>query len=543
MKGFLFRNFDILLLQKTKLISNFCSDMNKPKKKIILILLIVLLLPILFFTFREITSLSNDEELIEEIYNNQLQSILFSVNQYSDDMVRSWTLRISSILENNLNEKKLEKDLESLFRESESVKSIFVSDTLYRNQFYAAFEENGVVLKNKNDFYVGMAQSSKDILLRLYRYSESDFKKIEPVIPDSGNLLHFLFVLSGGKFCFISIDKDLFVQKTLSPKVQSVARDQFIVNISDSVSGRIVYQTARFNPNESMLKKNLWLIPGFQIGIELKGETVADLVKSRTSTNLIIFLGFAFLMLIAVWYAYRNIKKEVELAQIKSDFVSNVSHELRTPLALISMFSETLELGRVKSEEKKNEYYGIISREAGRLSNIVNKILSFSQIEAGKRNYHFKNFVLNDLLQKIYDTYKFHLSNKGFDFLFSQPDCQVLINGDEEALSEAVINLIDNAVKYSGEIKSVTLRLQINNDSALIEVEDKGIGIAKEEQVKIFEKFYRASKGLVHDTKGTGLGLSLVKHIIEAHKGRIEIESQPGEGSLFRLLIPLNKQE
>lgn len=517
--------------------------MNKPIKKIILILLIVLLLPILFFSIREAASLNRDEEILEEIYNSQLQSILFSVNQYSDDIVRSWASRLESILKNNSVQDELETGLIKFFRESQSVKSAYISDSLFQYQFYIEFDKGQFITAGENEKFKNLIKENRVLLNRLFWYRSSDFMKIEPLYSFSKEELQLMFVLSDGKICLFSVDKREFIEATISSKIQSVARDQFIVSILDSISGERIYQTSSIEPDRQFIKKNLWLIPGYQLGIQLKAQTVADIVKKRTSSNLIMFFVFTVLMIAVAFFAYRNIKKEIELAQIKSDFVSNVSHELRTPLALISMFAETLEMGRAKTEEKKNEYYKIISREAGRLSSIVNKILSFSQIEAGKRNYHFKNFVLNDLLQKIYDTYKFHLSNKGFHFTLSQPDYQVIICGDEEALSEAVINLIDNAVKYSGDIKSVALRLQKKNDSAFIEVEDKGIGIAKEEQGKIFEKFYRASKGLVHDTKGTGLGLSLVKHITEAHKGRIEIESQPGEGSLFRLFLPLNKEE
>jgi two-component system phosphate regulon sensor histidine kinase PhoR len=485
------------------------------------------------------TSLSRDEEIIEEIYRSQLQSILFSINQYSDDIVRSWTSHLTSIIEIEASKEKLKKELAGLFSESQSVQSLYVSDSLFQSQLYAEFNAGSITLADNNRSLKELVQNNFDQLRRLYSYNKSGFRKIEAVNSSSTNRLFLIFILSGGKFSVLSIDKQLFIQKSISSKIQSVARDQFIVSIYDSLNNKQIYQTSQIDSEQRIIKKNLWLIPGYQLGIQLKGETIAGLVKKRTSSNLIIFLVFAGLMLITAFYAFRNIKREVELAQIKSDFVSNVSHELRTPLALISMFAETLEMRRVKTEEKKNEYYKIISQEAGRLSSIVNKILSFSQIEAGKRNYHFKEVELNRVIQSVADSYKFHLSNKGFEFILEQPDEKLMINADEEAVSEAVINLIDNAVKYSVEVKLVLLRLTRRNDNVIVEVEDKGIGIPKEEQQKIFEKFYRASKGLVHDTKGTGLGLSLVKHIMDSHKGSIEVDSEQGRGSTFRLLFPL----
>lgn len=513
--------------------------MNKPIKKIILILLIVLILPVLFLSVYEITSLNRDEEILEEIYNSQLESILFSVNQYSDDIVRSWALRIESILENNSKPNELQADLNKFFREAQSVKSVYLSDSMFTNQLYLKFNKGELTSIKENGNLKKLVEENRRVLNRLFRYRDSDFMKIEPVYSESKDVLHLMFVFSEGKFCLILVDKKIFVEITISPKIQSVARDQFLVSISDSLSGEEIYQTSPIETGRQIIRKNLWLIPGYQMGIQPKEQTVAELVEKRTSSNLIIFFVFALMMIAVAFFAYRNIKKEIELAQIKSDFVSNVSHELRTPLALISMFAETLEMGRVKTEEKKNEYYKIISDETARLSNIVNKILSFSQIEAGKRNYHFKEVDLNRLVQTVADTYKFHLGNKGFEFNFDKTDEIIIINADEEAISEAVINLIDNAVKYSGDSKMILLRLTKRDNNAVIEVEDEGIGIPKDEQKKIFEKFYRASRGLIHDTKGTGLGLSLTKHIVDAHRGIIEVESEPGKGSTFRLIFPL----
>ncbi|MCW9096630.1 MAG: HAMP domain-containing histidine kinase, partial [Ignavibacteriaceae bacterium] len=242
-----------------------------------------------------------------------------------------------------------------------------------------------------------------------------------------------------------------------------------------------------------------------------------------------------------VWIVYKNIRKEVEIAQIKSDFVSNVSHELRTPLSLISMFSETLEMDRVKTEEKKKEYYSIISNEANRLSKIVNSILNFSKMEAGKRQFNFVDSYLNDVVENVYRSYKFHLEQKGFTFSLEKDENIPILKIDEEAVSEAIVNLIDNAVKYSDDKKEIVIKTGQENNFAFVEVEDKGIGIPEKDQKKIFDKFFRVSSGNVHNVKGSGIGLSIVHHIMDAHKGKIEVLSEVGNGSKFRLLFPLSK--
>ncbi len=235
---------------------------------------------------------------------------------------------------------------------------------------------------------------------------------------------------------------------------------------------------------------------------------------------------------------FRNIKKEIQLAQIKADFVSNVSHELRTPLSLISMFAETLQMGRVKSEEKKNEYYSIIHSETSRLSGIVNKVLNFSKMEAGKRTFHMEKSDLNQVVENVFNTYKFHLQNNNFEFDYKCDGDLPPVNLDKDAVSEAIINLIDNAVKYSEENKVVILRTGEEKNYVFVEVEDKGIGISEADQKKVFEKFFRVSTGHVHNTKGTGLGLSLVKQIVDAHNGKILLSSTPGKGSRFKILLP-----
>ena len=226
---------------------------------------------------------------------------------------------------------------------------------------------------------------------------------------------------------------------------------------------------------------------------------------------------------------------------MKSDFVSNVSHELRTPLSLISMFAETLEMGRVKTEDKKQEYYSIIHSETNRLTNIVNKVLNFSRMEAGKRRFHLEEADLNEITGNVYNTYCFHLQNNGFEFNFIPVKDLPKANVDQDAISEAIINLIDNAVKYSENNKVVNLKTGKENGFVFVEVEDKGIGISESDQKKIFEKFFRVSTGFVHNTKGTGLGLAISKGIVEAHGGRIWAESEPGKGSDFYFELPLIK--
>jgi two-component system phosphate regulon sensor histidine kinase PhoR len=243
------------------------------------------------------------------------------------------------------------------------------------------------------------------------------------------------------------------------------------------------------------------------------------------------------IVLIGVWFVFSSIKKEVRLAQLKSDFVSNVSHEIRTPLSLIRMFAETLEMHRVKSEEKKDEYYRIIRKETERLTGIVNSILNLSKMESSSRKYNFVKNSLNNIVDEVINTYQHKMIDENcIDFKKDNiPETKL----DKEAVTEALINLIDNAVKYSGDNCKITLITGQVDNQIYIDVIDNGIGISKENQKKIFEKFYRVSSGNVHNTQGSGLGLSLVKHIMDAHNGSITVNSKLDEGSTFRLSFPL----
>jgi signal transduction histidine kinase len=253
-------------------------------------------------------------------------------------------------------------------------------------------------------------------------------------------------------------------------------------------------------------------------------------------------------ILIAVLLLARVILRETELARLKSDFVDHVSHDLRTPLSLIRMFAETLEMGRLASEEKRQEYYRILSRESARLTRLVNNLLDFSRIEAGRKEYEKKKADLSALIHEALDTYRFHLQQRGF-VLDEKIDPEVpAILADAEAVTQAFLNLLDNAVKYSEQEKHIAVSLRRENNWAVIEVTDRGIGIALKHHDKIFDKFYRVEK-VGQETRGAGIGLTIVQHVMQAHQGRVEVKSPAfpsdsltnggGRGSSFVLKFPL----
>jgi signal transduction histidine kinase len=278
---------------------------------------------------------------------------------------------------------------------------------------------------------------------------------------------------------------------------------------------------------------------GLALGIKFQGTSVADKVRGLVKNSLLILGVFSLLLVGGLVLAYRSVSKEVALARLKSDFVSNVSHELRTPLALIRLYAETLELGRIKAQDKVEEYYRIIRTESERLTALINNILDFSRIEAGRKEYEFRTTDLAELVSNTLDTYRGQIDEQGFKFEQSIDPNIPPVRVDREAIARSLVNLVNNALKYSDSEKFIGVRLYRTDSVLKLEVADHGIGIARSEQSKIFEKFYRAGDPLVHNTKGSGLGLSLVRHIAHAHGGEVEVESAPGNGSTFTLSLPL----
>jgi signal transduction histidine kinase len=289
------------------------------------------------------------------------------------------------------------------------------------------------------------------------------------------------------------------------------------------------------------VERNLEMaFPGLTLAIKLHGTTLASLGQRFIRTSFLILGALSVLLAVGILLTYRNVWKEMALARLKSDFVSNVSHELRTPLALIRLYAETLEMGRLSSQEKYQQYYSIIRKESERLSALINNILDFSRIEAGRKEYDFRETDIAELVRNTLESYRYQIEQHGFAFQESIADDLPPLRVDREAIARSLLNLVNNALKYSQIEKFLGVKLYRDNGSVKLEVVDHGIGIPPDEQRKIFEKFYRICDPLVHNTKGSGLGLSLVRHIVQAHGGEVSVESAPGKGSKFTIALPVN---
>ena len=244
-----------------------------------------------------------------------------------------------------------------------------------------------------------------------------------------------------------------------------------------------------------------------------------------------ILLFFFALLLAGSYFTARAVQRELEVARLKSDFVAMVSHEFRSPLTAIRQLSELLKRGRAPTEEKRQEYYSLISSESGRLSRLVENLLDFSRIEEGRKQYRHERFESAEWLRELVS--RFEKQNVS---LAIPPDLPP-IAGDRMALTSAVDNLLDNAVKYSPPGSPVVCEAESGGGELTICVRDRGCGISREDRAHVFEKFYRGRGEISRQVKGAGVGLSLVRQIVEAHGGKVDFESGPGEGTVFRIRL------
>ena len=198
-----------------------------------------------------------------------------------------------------------------------------------------------------------------------------------------------------------------------------------------------------------------------------------------------------------------------------------------------------LDGGRVKGEDKKKIYYGKINKESERLSRLIENMLDFSKIEAGIKKYKFEDLSVEEIVNEVSGRFKEYMANKKMTFECEIPDSLPAIHADREAISRALFNLLDNAVKYSGKNPVIHMRVFFKEEAVFLEVQDTGVGISKEDQKKVFEKFYRSSHPASKNIEGSGIGLTLVDHIVKAHGGQVMIESDLGQGTRVTLKLPI----
>jgi len=317
--------------------------------------------------------------------------------------------------------------------------------------------------------------------------------------------------------------------------------EAWVIRVSEP-TGELLHENGATATGERFEVERVMTAPSFEgvrLQLRYRDRSIEQEVR-RLAIAKTALIGFIDVMLLAgIGLVWANVRRELRLSRLKSDFVANVSHELKTPLALIRLYAETLELGRVPNQERKGEYYRVINKESRRLTQLINNILDFSRIEAGRKEYRLVPSDIGAVVRDVVESYRFAIEKLGFTLELELGEDLPELELDPEALSQALINLLNNAIKYSPEHKAITVSVRRELDRVLLSVSDRGMGIPRSEHRRIFEKFYRVETSLVHTTKGSGLGLALVQHITEAHGGHVELSSTPGEGSTFTLSLPV----
>ncbi len=268
-------------------------------------------------------------------------------------------------------------------------------------------------------------------------------------------------------------------------------------------------------------------------------RTIQHIVSTNTRPQLALMIVLALVMGGGVFLVAGAAAREVRVAELKSNFVASVSHDLKTPLALIQLFAETLELGRVRNTERAVEYYRIINGEARKLTRLIENILDFSKMEAGLRPFRTAPADVGQLTLHVLGQMESQLTQSQFKVTTRVAPGLPRVLVDADAVEQAIENLLGNAMKYSGESRDIAVDVREQHGHVAVGVTDRGIGIPRREQKRIFRKFYRVESELGGGPQGCGLGLAIVDHTMRGHGGFVRVDSAPHRGSTFTLYFPV----
>ncbi|HEY5469000.1 MAG TPA: HAMP domain-containing sensor histidine kinase [Bacteroidales bacterium] len=250
---------------------------------------------------------------------------------------------------------------------------------------------------------------------------------------------------------------------------------------------------------------------------------------------------FSLFILVTFALSLYFIIRQKKISEMKSDFINNMTHEFKTPIATISLAADTITNPKVINDEDRIRHFiGMIKKENSRMNKKVETILQIASLDKKEIEFLYENVSLHVIIQRAIDTIDIHVQQRNGKIVLNLDALEPVVYGDIEHLTNLVSNFLDNAIKYSPDSPDISVSTRNNDKGIILTIEDKGIGMTKAVQSKIFERFYRQSSGNVHDVKGFGLGLNYARAIIDAHKGNIAVFSEPGKGSRFEIFIPFN---
>jgi len=409
-------------------------------------------------------------------------------------------------------------------------------------ELYVIRDMVNVIVKSEteNSTRLQMAENLRQQILKHISLQEKvltlqrDFPKLTLIAQwnNSEQQNESVWIPYGEDFWLVSLAPALTAGKRLA----IVVRGQSILN---SITANVRFTTGTDLDGESLGPS----FPGLKFAYTTDNEfSTANDWGLQCSFYMIALLLVLCATLFGAYFLWRDVGRELRMAEMRSQFIASVSHELKTPLTAIRIFAETLRMDRLKDSQTKTEYLETIVNECHRLTRLLNNVLDFSKIEKGKRTYRKEPASLTEIVNAAVQATQYPLKQQDFHLNVQMEEELPDINVDRDAIGQAILNLLSNAMKYSGESRQIELRVYKKDSNVVIEVSDQGIGINPAQQKRIFEKFYRVPSEQNQRIPGTGLGLALVFHIVKAHEGHVEVRSAAGEGSTFSIHLPLENK-
>ena len=332
-----------------------------------------------------------------------------------------------------------------------------------------------------------------------------------------------------------------FLGSRLWPNVLAPANDDGLNAVLYSPEGRAIFGSPSHS-TPSLSHMHTIQLAGIPFRMQVwprEPDTLYADLQRRQSLTMAMLIFVVALLVFGSYITARTVRRELEVAKMRADFVSTVSHEFRSPLTGIRQLAEMLFRGRVADEERRRRYHKMILQESERLGRLVENLLDFSRMEEGRKEYRLAPLNTSVWLRDLAENFESEVDGKEISLVADVSDDLPTISADGEALECAVHNLLDNAMKYSPGSQTVWLDAGAGNGDVTISVRDRGVGIAEPDRKHIFDKFYRADGEISLQVKGAGLGLSIVRHIVAAHGGTVDCESRVGEGSRFSIRLPV----
>lgn len=362
---------------------------------------------------------------------------------------------------------------------------------------------------------------------------------LNPILDDGGRVVGLAGMILDEAFLKQKL-LPAIITSTLAKFLPSAPDDELAVTVTNGAGSTVVAVGDAAGRGVAAKTRLGFVFTDWQMALYNPRATPRQWARAGFVFNASLAGLLALALIGGVSLALRAADRAVKLSRMKSDFVSNVSHELRTPVASIRVFGELLRMGRAQDPDKVREYGAHIEGESRRLTRLIDNILDFSRIESGHKEYRFERGDVREVVDAVIRTFEMRSAAQGITIQRSLPNGAVPpVRMDPDAIAQAFQNLLDNALKYSDGSKEIFVTVSAEDGFVAVSVRDSGIGIPRDEQKKIFERFHRVGTGLVHDVKGSGLGLSIVHHIVDAHGGDVAVVSEPGAGSTFTIRLPI----